>query len=187
MEREPDDPPMLAGQSARDMLWALERVLGADVVQAGLARVPEAARRAYADASPLDWVPYETVVTVHQAIAHAGETTMEAMIDEAVPLAVRRSFKTVWRIFLRFTSDEALIKRTPLIYSRTRSRGTMEARMIAPGKGLAEVRGWRGIPPRDIRALAVGMEELLRLADREGVVVRGRATADGAAFDIRWR
>lgn len=178
---------MLAGQSARDMLWALEQTLGADVVAAGLARVPEAARNAYAEATPLEWVPYETVVTVHEAIAIAGRTTMEAMIEEAVPFAVRRSFKTVWRLYLRFTSDEALIKRTPLIYARSRSRGAMEARIYESGKAVAEVRGWAGIPPRDILALSVGVREFLRLAGREEVIVRGRPTPDGARFDVRWR
>lgn len=187
MEPATDGPPMLAGQSARDMMWALEQTLGREVVAAGLARVPEAERRAYADATPLEWVPYETVVTVHQAIAVAGQTTMEAMIEEAVPFAVRRSFKTVWRLFLRFTSDEALIKRTPLIYARSRSRGAMEARVLEPGKAVAEVRGWSGIPPRDVLALSVGIRELLKIAGRDEVIVRGKATPDGARFDIRWR
>ena len=182
-----EEPPRLSGQSARDIRWALEQTLGADVVARALATLPEATRQEYAEASPLSWVPYATVVAAHAAIAAEAGTTMEAMLESAVPMAVERAFKTVWRILLRFPSDEALIARTPLLYSKSRSKGSMTAHVRSPGVAVAEVCGWPAMPPRDIRALALSIETLVRLAGRADVRARGEATADGARYDIRWR
>lgn len=188
MEHEPDDePPKLSGQAVRDLSWAFRQTLGDEVVDAGFAAAPAAAREAYTTASPLSWVAYADVLAVHEALAEAGHTTMEAMLDEAVPLAVEHAFKTVWRILLRMTGDAALVKRTPLIYSKSRSKGEMTASIEGPGRAVAEVRGWAKMPPRDIRSLGLSIETMLRIAGREGVVAIGRPTADGAHFEVRWR
>ena len=181
------DPPRLSAQSARDVRWALEQTLGVDAVTRGLASVPEPIRLAYADPAPLSWVAYDVVVTCHAAIAREAGTTMEDMLERAVPLAVERAFRTVWRVLLRFTTDAALIARTPLLYSKTRSKGTMSARVVAPGHAIADIAGWPAMPPRDVRAIALSIATLLRLARREEVSVDGSATADGARYVIHWR
>jgi hypothetical protein len=181
-----EEPPRLVGQSVRDIRWALERTLGPEVVERALASLPEPIRSEYAEASPLEWVPYATVVSAHEAIAREGNTTMEAMLELAVPLAVERAFKTVWRILLRFTSDDSLISRTPLLYSKTRSKGRMTARRISPGLAVAEIEGWSGMPPRDVRAIALSIETTLRLCGRENVTCSAEPTANGARYEIRW-
>jgi hypothetical protein len=182
-----EEPPRLVGQSVRDIRWALERTLGTDVVSRALASLPEPVRTQYAEAKPLEWVPYSTVVSAHEAIAREGNTTMEAMLEDAVPLAVERAFKTVWRILLRFTSDEALISRTPLLYSKTRSKGRMTARRVSPGLATAEIEGWPQMPPRDVRAIALSIETTLRLCGRERVSCTAASTATGARYEIRWQ
>lgn len=184
---EGEEPPRLAGQSLRDLRWAFEQALGADVVARALASVSPEAREAYAGATPMSWVPYATVVEVHTAIAREAGTTMEAILEHAVPLAVERSFRTVWRVLFRFTSDEALIARAPLLYSKTRSKGAMSARVVARGRAVAEVSGWRDMPPRDVLALGISIRALVSLAGREDVTVRGERTAGGAEYTIRWR
>jgi len=182
-----DEPPMLAGQALRDLLWALRQTLGDAIVDEGLAAAPPEARERYVNAHPVSWVSYEDVRAVHQAIADAGQTTMELMLERAVPVSVERSFKTVWRVFLRLTSDAQLLKRTPLLYSKTRSKGRMEADVIGRGKAVAEVTGWgAAMPSRDVRSLALSIETFLTLCGREQVVVRGAPTRDGARFDVRW-
>jgi hypothetical protein len=184
---DPEDAPRLAGQSVRDLRWAFEAMFGKDVVARALASLPEPVRTAWADAMPMDWVPYTTVVAVHEAIAREAKTTMETMLERAVPMAVERAFTTVWRVLLRFTSDEALLTRTPLLYSKTRSKGSMTTKVTGVGRAVVEVRGWPGMPPRDVRALTLSIETLLRLAGREGVRVIAERTAHGARYEIRWR
>ena len=55
------------------------------------------------------------------------------------------------------------------------------------GAAEAEVTGWPGMPPRDVRALALSIQTLVRLAGRAEVVVEGAATELGARYSIRWR
>jgi hypothetical protein len=182
-----DEPPRLAAQSARDVRWALEQTLGVEVVARALASLPDDVRREYAEPAPLAWVPYDVVVRCHEAIAREAGTTMEEMLERAVPLAVERAFRTVWRVLLRFTSDAVLIARTPLLYSKTRSKGTMTAQVVSPGHAVAEITGWPSMPPRDVRALELSIATLVRLAGRKDVEVDGAATTDGARYVIRWR
>jgi hypothetical protein len=132
-------------------------------------------------------VAYDAVVTCHAAIAREAGTTMEEMLERAVPLAVERAFRTIWRVLLRFTTDATLIARTPLLYSKSRSKGTMTARVVEPGHAVAEIVGWRSMPPRDVRAIALSITTLLKLAHRHDVRVDATATPDGAVYAIRWR
>ncbi|MGE0784297.1 MAG: hypothetical protein AB7S26_01315 [Sandaracinaceae bacterium] len=181
------DNPKLSGQSVRDIRWAFEQLVGADVVATALARLPDPVREAYGDASPLEWVDYDVVVDAHDAIAREAGTTMEALLEQAVPLAVERAFRTVWRVLVRFTSDAAMIARTPLFYSKTRSKGEMRSELLGPGVAMCELTGWPKVPPRDVRALTLSIETLLRLSAREEVVVTATKSPEGARFDIRWR
>lgn len=159
--------------------------MGERCVRRALETLPEEMRLEYE--SPVAWVDYAIVVEAHRAIAEQAGISMESMLEAAVPLAVERSFKTVWRVLLRFTTDEALIARTPLLYGKTRSKGVMSARVTSPGVAVAEVEGWTGMPPRDVRALAISIETLLRLAGRKGVRVQGESTPGGARYTVRWR
>ena len=181
------EAPMLAGQAVLDSRWAFERVIGHDALTRALATLPEEIREEYVRATPLRWVSYTTMRAVHDAYARETGEPIERLLDRALPLALERSFTTVWRLLLRFTSDEALIVRTPLLYSRTRSRGTMSARLERPGVGINEVTGWGSIPARDIHALTVSIRAFLTLAGRENVTVVGERTSGGARFRVTWR
>jgi hypothetical protein len=167
-------------------MWAFEQELGPERLARALDRVPPPHRTAYLTAGPTSWVPYETVVIVHQHVADEAGESVEALLDRAVPRAVEHAFSTVWRVLVRFTTDDALIARTPLLYSRTRSKGRMTAIRTAPGEAVAEVMGWPAMPLRDVRALALSIETVLRLAGRADVVVTAEATPGGARFSLRW-
>jgi hypothetical protein len=178
---------MLAGQAVRDSRWALEQVAGALTVARALESLPPAVREEYESATPLSWVPYETVRAFHDALGREAKEPIERLLERAIPLAMERSFSTVWRVFLRFTTDDALLARAPLIYSRSRNRGKMTARTTGPGEALAEVTGWASIPPRDVLALAVSIRSFLMLAGRKEVTADGSKTATGARWIVRWR
>jgi hypothetical protein len=178
---------MLAGQAVLDTRWAFEQVLGCDGVLRALSTLPEDVRSDYERATPIAWIPYATMRAVHDAFAREAREPIEALLDRTVPLALERSFKTVWRLLLRFTNDEALIARAPLLYQRTRSRGTMTARIERPGVGLCELSGWASIPARDIHALTVSIRSFLELAGRQGVTVVGERTSGGGRFRVTWR
>jgi hypothetical protein len=179
--------PMLAGQAVLDSRWAFEQVIGRDVVARSLASLPEDVRLEYERATPLTWISYATMRAVHDAYARETKEPIERLLDRVLPIAIERSFKTVWRLLLRFTNDEALIARTPLLYSRTRSRGQMTARLERPGVGGCELTGWASIPSRDIHALTISVRTFLQLAGRESVTVVGERTSGGARFRATWK
>jgi hypothetical protein len=178
---------MLAGQAVLDSRWAFEQVLGHDAVLRALATLPPDVRADYERATPMTWISYATMRAVHDAYAREVNERIEDLLDRVLPLALERSFKTVWRLLLRFTNDEALIARAPLLYQRTRSRGTMTAKIERPGVGMCELSGWASIPSRDIHALTVSVRAFLELAGRQSVTVVGERTSGGARFRATWK
>jgi hypothetical protein len=63
----------------------------------------------------------------------------------------------------------------------------MRSELVEPGRAACTVTGWPNVPPRDVRALELSIQTLLRLAGRDEVRVEGRSTADGARFDVAWK
>jgi hypothetical protein len=185
--REVSDAPKLAGQAVLDSRWAFDQVIGHDALMRALTTLPREVRDEYEQATPLSWVSYATMRAVHDAYGREAKQPVERLLDRVLPLALERSFKTVWKLLLRVTSDEALIARAPLLYSRTRSRGTLTARIEMPGVGICELTGWASVPARDIHALTVSIRAFLELAGRRNVTVVGERTAAGARFRSTWR
>jgi hypothetical protein len=178
--------PCASGMAVKDMRWAMEKILGVDTVQTAIGRVSPAARDEYTNATALSWVTYTTLAEIHDAVATvAGEDAM-ALADRLARVTVERSFTTVWRIFLRFTSDEAIIVRTPAFYAKSRNVGRMETRILSPGTSESIVSGFPTIPQRDIVILAASIETVLALAGRAGVKTKGERIGDGARFFTRW-
>jgi hypothetical protein len=184
---EADGEPRLIGQSLMDVRWAFAQVLGEELVRRAIASLPPDVSDAYVHATAVSWVPYSVVTAAHEAIARESGLGLEQLYERAVPLAVERSFGSVWRIFLRFTSDAALIARTPIMYAKSRSRGTMTSTLVAPGEAVVEVADFPEIPERDILALAISIRSLLSVAGRQSVTCDGERNRAGARWRLRWK
>jgi hypothetical protein len=170
-----------------DMRWSTEATFGREALQAALAKVTPAAREEYTQANALSWVTYATLAEVHDALAAVTGIEAMALADRLARVTVERSFTTVWRIFLRFTSDEAIIVRTPSFYAKSRNVGAMESRILFPGRSESIVSAFPTIPDRDIVILAASIETVLTLAGRREVQSRGERIAEGARFITRWK
>ena len=173
----------IAVLSARRVLCDL---VGEEAVARGLVNASESARNDYEAASPMSWVLHASVIEVHEAIAKEAGEDIEKLALTVTEISVDRLFSTVWRIFLRFVSDETLISRTPLMYSRTRSLGTMEARIVSKANAEVEIAGWPAIPDRDIAIHRVAIQRFLVLAGRRATV-RGERTPGGARYRVQWQ
>jgi len=178
--------PCASGMAVLDMRWAIDKMLGPATLSAALARISPEARDEYQHATALSWVTYSTLAEVHDAVAAVAKQNAMVLADKLARLTVERSFTTVWRIFLRFTSDEAIIVRTPAFYAKSRSVGYMATRILAPGKSESIVSGFPDIPERDIVILAASIETVIELAGRQAVKSRGERTSDGARFLTTW-
>lgn len=165
----------------------VEAEIGRDRMLAAIAALPEAVRREYLEATAVSWVATATEYAVHDAIAAAiGEDNL-LFHDRMLRAAMEKSFKTVWRLLLRFTSDEALIARTPIIYAKTRNVGKLTARSPAPNRAEIVLSQYPNCGSRDVRAIGVGLEAALRLTGRRDVKLTATPRSDGALFQAEWR
>src|SRR5690349_6098617 len=159
--------PSASGISIIDLRAALEEIVGKDAVGSALAGLPSEMRREFVEITAITWVPLTTVTRVVDAIAAAAKVNPERLIDDAVRRAVERTFKTVWRVMLRFTTDAALIARTPVVYSLSRNIGKLTAEVVAPGKSKVTLSDWPGVSPRHVRTLGISIVTVVTLAGRK--------------------
>ena len=100
--------------------------------------------------------------------------------------AVERALKTIWRLFLRFTSDEALVARTPVIFTKAFPQGVLSPRIVSPGRAEIRVVSWPQMPEYAIRGTRVAVESVLRLAGRSNVKITVEPTHDGCIYHTTW-
>ena len=179
--------PSVAGISALHVLDALAKVVGQDVIDQAQSGLPQEVRDAMSGIHALSWVPQTALNRFIDEVARAAQRDPEPMIDEAVRIATQRTYSTVWRMFLRVTTDEALIKRAPLMHAKTRNVGQLAANFDAPGTARVTLSDWPDVPERTLRTIGVGITSVLELAGRHDVRMSYSRTSDGGRFEIRWR
>jgi hypothetical protein len=106
---------------------------------------------------------------------------------EVARLSIERTFRALWRVLLRFTTDEALMSRTPAIFARSYNRGKLESSFPAKGRAVAKLRDWRNAPEWPLRATRIGIETVLVIAGRKDVRVKCTRTDDGAEYSAVWK
>ena len=181
------DEACASGIAALDAQRTLDAMVGPAAVARAKAQLTPELRAELDNATPYDWVRLTTLSQLFDAVAGVVGRDPEELVDDMVRRAVEHTFKTVWRMFLRITTDDALIKRTPLIYQRSRNVGQLESKML--GRGHAEVRlsGWYDISDRQLRILAISIQSVLQIAGRRDVTFSHVRTPDGGRFEMRWR
>ena len=130
------------------------------------------------------WVPISTQQALYEALALETGDCAEELHMEMVRRSVEHNMRTLWRLLLRLTSDEALILRGPLLFKKGYRQGTMVAEKIAAGRGRLTVSEWPNMPAISLRGLRVGIETILKLAGRRDVRVKIEPTADGARLEV---
>lgn len=90
-------------------------------------------------------------------------------------------------MFLRVTSDEALLKRTPIIYQRSRNTGQLSARILEPGHAEVLLTDWPDVPDRHLRTIGVSIGSVVELAGRKDVRMTTQRTPEGGRYQIWWR
>lgn len=180
--------PRVSGAVMLDQLRVMEDLLGREPIDAALADLPSEGRSQLEEARPLTWLDSKLC---NQFIAEVGRRAgrePEELYVEVVRTGVERTLSTLWRIILRFTSDSALVKRTPLLYSKTYDVGEMVSRIDTPGRADVELRGWPTprVPRLDVIGLACGIETVLRCAGRHDATVTWDTRPHGAIFVATW-
>jgi hypothetical protein len=143
-------------------------------------------RDTLAELLPVSWIDPDIVNRLVAEIAvEAGREAGPFMFDVA-SVGVERTLTTVWRMLLRFTSDHALVSRTPILYKKTYDAGSMTSHIERRGEAHIRLDGWPGVARLDLIGLQGGIEATLRCAGRRNAEVRFQRTATGALFTATW-
>jgi hypothetical protein len=148
--------------------------------------MPEAQRHEIVELLAIGWIPTATAQRFKDGVAElVGLTSTELQI-RVVRMATDKTINVFWRLLLRNLSDEALVKRTPVLYSRTFDRGELVSRSLERGRALFELSGWPGMPDYDALGLATGITRVLEHSGRKDATVTWTRRADQVVFEARW-
>ncbi|HMJ14250.1 MAG TPA: hypothetical protein VK524_22700, partial [Polyangiaceae bacterium] len=145
------------------------------------------ARRDFENITSLGWVPISSMESVFAELAAARGQSVTELHEEVARISTERTLRTVWRMLLRLTTDEALINRARVLFSRSYNRGKLEVFITAPGRAEATLQDWPGAPAWTLRGTRIGIETALRLAGRNNVRVSYERRPFGAVFAVTWR
>jgi hypothetical protein len=136
---------------------------------------------------PIGWMPIADMESVFAEMAAEMRRSVSDLHTEVARLSIERTFRALWRVLLRFTTDEALMSRTPAIFARSYNRGKLESSFPAKGRAVAKLRDWRNAPEWPLRATRIGIETVLVIAGRKDVRVKCTRTDDGAEYSAVWK
>ena len=182
-----EDEACVAGALASNLRAVLIELAGKSTVEAVLARLPRDVREDFVSVTPLGWVRISSFERVFGETARELGRSTADLHTEVARLSIERTFRTVWRVLLRLTTDGALISRTPVIFARSYDRGRLRASIPIPGRGEITLEGWPDAPDWPLRATRIGVETVLRIAGRKDVRVSAERAPDGAIFLATWR
>lgn len=133
------------------------------------------------------WVPVRSYDLFYRAFAKQTGVDVGDLHADMSRQSVERTFKTLWRLLLRLTSDEALVSRTPVLFSRAYTRGKLSSSIPSPGVAELALDGWPDVPDIVIRGTRIAIETVLRLSGRTAVRTSFERAPDGAILRATWK
>ena len=179
------DEPRSSGAVLLNLWAALQEIAGSAAYAQGLGSLSAEAREEIDHAQAISWIRIRTSFALVDAVALAARLDAEQLYDDAVKKSVERTYRGVWKVFLRLTSPEALLTRASLMYSKSRNWGKMSAHMLNSGDAELRVVDWPHMPERQIRSLGIASATILAITGRKSEFV-ATATRDGAVIRITW-
>jgi hypothetical protein len=179
--------PRVSAALLCDQREILRETIGAGALERALSAVPEPYASELRAMTPVGWVSGEAAEAMFVHAAEAAGRDVLALHRDVVRLGVERTYRSVWRLILRLTTDSALVSRTPLLYAKTYDRGSLTSRIVSPGRAEIALIGLPDAPEIHLRGLVYGIETALTVAGRRGVRVHFERRPDGALFVASWR
>jgi hypothetical protein len=157
------------------------------VVARAIAALEEGLRAELGRALPGAWVRLAVLQALYAEVSRETGTSIEDMHTAVTRESTGRTVRTVWRMLLRLSNDEALVSRTPDMYKKAFSRGEVTSRLLGPHQSENVLSGWPDVPDFVIRQIKVATETVLVLAGRSEIVVNVERRSDGVVYTASWR
>ena len=178
--------PTISGALFTQHRAILTELVGEDVLARAAATLSAEHRDALENLTSLSFLPINAADALYRAIGRETGRDHAALHEQVSRTAVDRALKTIWRLLLRFTSDEALVARTPVIFAKAFPQGVLTPRVVGPGRAEIRVESWPHMPEYAIRGTRVAVESVLRLAGRMNVKITVEPTHDGVLYHTSW-
>lgn len=180
---------MSAEVNVRGLLVQQQRALlkeriGREAFEAVLEELGPAERQTYEEATTLSWCPQPVVRRVTRRVAERTKVDPERLTAQVVRQSVADACHGPWAVLLRFASDEALVRRTSMLFARAFDRGDVSASWHGHGHGTIRLTGWPTPDPMDVASLGAGIVAVLAAAGR-GSEITSRALPDGMECEVR--
>jgi hypothetical protein len=181
------DEPRITGALVSTHIELLGGRYGNDEVSRCIDGLPADVRAHLQGVIAAGWVPVKSYDVFYRSFAERVGVDVAELHTDMSRHSVERTFRTLWRLLLRLTSDEALVSRTPVLFSRAYTKGHLRAAITAPGLAEVELDGWPGVPDIVLRGVRVAIETVLRLSGRNGVRSSVERAAEGAKIRATWK
>jgi len=177
----------ISGAVVLDQRAAYEHRLGSDFIERALNQLTEEERRAFAELLPISWIEIDAWNKIVMAFAaEAGRDVLE-LDAEIVGFGIERTFRGVWKVLLRITTDDAILSRAPMIWSKTFDTGHLAMRMIEKGHAELEVRGFPGALDLNLQGIGISTKRVLELGGRKDVKLTYTRTPTGVIYQATWK
>jgi hypothetical protein len=164
-----DAEPRVSATVISDQLRLMRELHGGEMIARAIEAMPPNLREEIEHLLPGSWVSTDAARELKVAVATLLEEDVLDFQRRIVRQGIERTLNTVWRFFMRQLGDEALARRTPILYSRSFNRGSLELVRWDNDKGEYEfeLEGWPRIPEFDLVGLMAGIECVMTLAGRK--------------------
>jgi hypothetical protein len=185
--RADDGGGNVSGAIILDQLEVARELLGKDAVARALLLLPPPAHAEIRALLSVSWCTIASAVDLHRALAKVAGKDLVAWRRMIITAGIERTLSTVWRLFLRVTSVEAIIKRTATIYAKSYDRGAMRAERVSHDTVNVILSEWSDVPDFELDAIACGLDVVLSLAKKPHARIGVERRAGGARFEVRLR
>jgi len=178
--------PQLSGAILLDQISVLRERYGQAKIDAAIAALDPQDRAELSGLLAMSWCRAELAMRFKNALAKVVDVPPLELQRFVSSAGIERTVKGVWRFLLKQLWDDALMRRVPMIYSRTFNHGDLRAEDVTSRGARFVLSGWPTIPDYDAHGLSYGIESVLNVAGRARPKVVWKREAAEVVFTATW-
>jgi len=177
----------IAGSLVLDQRKTMLEMVGEEKFLQALSSLPAERRQEFDSLIPVSWCPISLIHQVVDSVAKGIGQDPAEFQSEVARQGISRTLMGLWRTLLHLTTDEFLVKRASLLFSKSYERGKLMAHVPEPGHAVIQLYDWPDIADRDIRSISAGIGAVLTVAGRKNVLMKAQRKDDLIEYTALWR